>query len=527
MARPSQPEAVTLELFRHRFEQVCEEMGATLQRAAFSPNIKERRDFSCALLDASGETVALAAHIPVHLGSMPLAVRAAMGSVSMDPGDGVLLNDPFLGGTHLPDLTLVSPVYIHDERSPRFYVANRAHHADIGGKVPGSMPVCTSIEDEGYRITPVLAFVAGRPEPQVIDPLLEAVRTPEERMGDLEAQQAANRIGAARAVELCERFGADEIARWVRSLRRYSSRLVRSALREIPDGNYRFEDALDDDGVSDRPVRICCSIEVRGERIRVDFGGSSRSVPGPVNAPFGVTRSAVFYVMRCLTPRGTPANEGCLDPVEILAPEGSVVDARYPSAVGAGNVETSQRIVDVLLGALAQAVPDRFPAASQGTMNNIAIGGLDPKDRLPFAYYETVGGGTGAGPGFGGASAVHSHMTNTRNTPIEALEHAYPLLARRYSVRSGSGGAGRYDGGDGIVRELEVLTDATVTLISDRRVLKPYGLAGGSPGSPGRQSLVRADGTTVELPAKGTFEVRKGDRLVVETPGGGGWGEPR
>jgi len=521
MTTPFDP--IRLEVYKNLFSSVAEEMGVVLCRTGYSPNIKERRDFSCALFDRNGEMVAQAAHIAVHLGSIPLSVKRAVDRVPMEPGDVVIVNDPFHGGTHLPDLTMVSPVYPAGSRSPLFYVANRAHHADIGGISPGSLPLATEIFQEGLRIPPVKLVAGERMQKDVLSMILANVRTPREREGDLSAQIAANRIGERRILEVLGKHGIDEVFRYMEELKNYAERMTRAAVDGIPDGEYRFEDRLDGDGVVPGPVRISVTLSVRGDTAIVDFSDSAPQVRGSVNAVHAITLSAVFYVFRRIVGGDIPANAGIMRPLKVVTKTGTVVDARFPSAVAAGNVETSQRITDVLLGALGRAIPGRIPAASSGTMNNLAVGGVDPRTGSPYAYYETIGGGSGATPVHDGASAVHTHMTNTMNTPIEALEHAFPLKVTRYAIRSGSGGRGKFSGGDGIRRDIEFLAPATVTMISERREIPPYGLAGGKPGACGENALVRGEKEN-RLPGKFTIDVETGDRLLVLTPGGGGYG---
>lgn len=516
---------IRTEMMKHRLVSVAEEMGARLQRAAFSPNIKERCDFSCAVFDASGNLVAQAAHIPVHLGAMPLSVQACLESLTLAPGDVAMVNDPYRGGTHLPDLTVVSPVFVEDTSPPTLLglVANRAHHADIGGMSAGSMPLSQEIFQEGLIIPPVKLMVGDKKNDDIWRMLLANVRTPEERMGDLQAQLAANQIGGERMRAMAERFGAQPLLAEMDALLRYSERMTRQLISTLPNGCYRFEDALDNDGFTEKPADIRVAIMIEDEQVTVDFSGTDAQRPGSINAVYPVTLSAVAYVFRCVLGLDIPANSGCLRPIHIIAPVGTLVNARPPAAVAAGNVETSQRIVDVLLGALAQACPDRIPASSQGTMNNLTIGGWDQRHNRPFAYYETIGGGMGAGPEFDGASGRHSHMTNTLNTPVEAVEYAYPFRIARYALREKSGGSGQHQGGDGIVRTYEFLQPAAVTLLSDRRITKPYGLEGGAPGKSGRNQ-VNQTGIEKEVSGKCSFSVEAGDELTIETPGGGGYG---
>jgi len=515
---------VALQIAHHRLAGIAEEMGVVLGRTGLSPNIKERRDYSCALFDARGGLAAQAAHIPVHLGSTTLAVRAVLDAVPMGPGDVAIVNDPFAGGTHLPDVTLVAPVFLARARRPFAYVANRAHHADIGGMSPGSMPLATEIFQEGFRLPPVRLVAGGEVVRDVLALFLANTRVAPEREGDLMAQWAALRIGAERLRELAAAHGPGRVARDMATLQRYSEALMRAALRELPAGTYRARDVLDDDGFGTERLTIAATVTIGRARARVDFAGTSPQTHGPVNANFAVTRSAVLYVFTALAGEDIPANDGLARPLDVVAPEGCLVNARFPAAVAGGNVETSQRIVDVLLRALAGAAPDRIPAASSGSMNNVAIGG--DRGAAPFAYYETVAGGAGGGPHGAGLSGVHTHMTNTMNTPIEALEAYYPLRVRRYGLRRGSGGRGRHAGGDGIVREIEFLTPARLTLLAERRKVPPYGLAGGEPGATGSDWLVQR-GRTHRIAAKVNVSVEPGDRLRIETPGGGGFGRPR
>jgi N-methylhydantoinase B len=530
-------DAIRLEIFKHLFAALAEEMGVVLRRASHSPNIKERRDYSCAVFDPKGDMIAQAAHIPVHLGSMPLSVQAAIQAFDgenrrtrLNPGDAILLNDPYQGGTHLPDITLVTPVFFEERLpgpdTPRLvgFVANRAHHADVGGISPGSMPVASEIYQEGLIIPPVKIIDSGELNQGVFDMILANVRTPLEREGDLRAQLAANRRGAQRLNELVRANGFETIAAAMEQLLAYTERLTRSLLSEIPDGNYSFTDVLDDNGVDHEPLPIKARISIIGETAEIDFSGTALQQPTSVNAVFPITLSAVYYVLRCLLGLDVPNNSGCMRPVIVFAPAGCLVNATHPAPVAGGNVETSQRIVDVLLGALHHACPERIPAASQGTMNNLIIGGPLPGGQY-FTYYETIGGGMGARPSLPGLDGVHTHMTNTLNTPAEALEYAYPLRVKRYELRKGSGGDGKFRGGAGIRRDIEVLVDAQATLLTERRVCPPYGLAGGEPGEVGSNILVRGDSET-NLPGKGTIRISAGEVISIRTPGGGGYGEP-
>ncbi len=533
---------VELEVFKHLFHAIAEEMGAALRRTAFSPNIKERRDYSCAVFDGDGAVLAMGDHMPVHLGSMPMSVQAAITQLDLAAGDVAMLNDPFRGGTHLPDITLVAPVFVGNARDgkrkkakPDFYVAARAHHADVGGTYPGSMGPCRDIYQEGLRIPPVKLVRAGAVDADVLALLLNNVRTPEEREGDLRAQLAACHTGATRLQELVKRYTLRRVQAAAADLLVYSEEMMRAFLSGIPRGSYAAEDFLDDDGTGSGPIRVAVRItfpahhrggDRRAPAVIVDFTGSSPQVEGSINAVEAITQSACFYVFRSLQREDVPATAGLLRPIRLLAPSGTVVNAVAPAAVAGGNVETSQRIVDVLLRALAQVIPERIPAASSGTMNNLTIGGMDNRSGtpVPFAYYETIAGGSGAGATHDGVAGVHTHMTNSLNTPAEALEYAYPFRITRYALRQASGGVGEHRGGDGIVREIEVLADATVTVLSDRRKLRPYGLAGGGEGEAGRTTLLRSDGSMEPLAGKASGRLRSGERVRIETPGGGGWG---
>lgn len=546
---------IRLEILKHLFSAIAEEMGVVLRKTSYSPNIKERRDFSCALFDASGDMVAQAAHIPVHLGSMPLSVAAAVnrfppGSQNeLRPGDIIILNDPYLGGTHLPDITMVAPVYAPfplagNEEHLRLvgFTACRAHHADVGGITPGSMPLARELYQEGLVIPPVKLFESNQICQGIFDMILANVRTPQERAGDLWAQIAALRRGEARLVGMAARYGIEQIAGSMQALIDYTERMTRRLLQDLPDGQYTFEDELDDAGFipvdaslpeveSDShsagpeqakvglPIKV--TITILDDHALIDFTGTAVQQKSSINAVYAITLSAVYYVFRCLLGIDVPNNSGCLRPIEVIAPESSLVNARHPAPVAGGNVETSQRIVDVLFGALAGAVPLRIPAASQGTMNNVTIGGEN--HGKPFTYYETIGGGMGARKGADGASAIHSHMTNTLNTPVEALEYAYPLRVQCYEVWRGSGGNGCWRGGDGIRRDIQVLADAQVTILSERRRTRPYGLEGGEPGQSGVNICIR-EGKQIFLPGKGSFEFHAGDILSIRTPGGGGFG---
>jgi N-methylhydantoinase B len=518
---------IELAIFRSAVHSVAEEMGAALRRTALSPNIKERRDYSCAVFDSEAQVIAMGDHMPVHLGSMPMSVEAAVAATKFAPGDIVVLNDPYAGGTHLPDITMVLPVFLPGREKPEFYVSARAHHADVGGAFPGSMGPAREIYQEGVRIPPVRIVRGGAVDRDVLNLILVNVRTPAEREGDLTAQMGACRVGERRILELVEKYGAARLRVLIDELLNYSERLVRAELRRMPAGEFFAEDWLDDDGVSEQPIRIAVKMRIDPEvaTMHVDFTGSSAQVAGSVNAVRAITLSACFYVLRCLLGHDAPATAGILRPLTLVAEVGSIVDARPPAPVAGGNVETSQRIVDVLMRALAAAVPDRVPAASAGTMSNLTIGGIDPRTGQAFTYYETMAGGMGARPGIDGISGVQTHMTNSLNTPIEALEYAYPFRVRQYAYRRGSGGEGKFQGGDGLIREIELLSPAQVTLLAERRRFRPWGLGGGEAGAAGRATVKRVrTGEETELPGKCSVYLETGDVLRIETPGGGGWG---
>jgi N-methylhydantoinase B/oxoprolinase/acetone carboxylase alpha subunit len=513
-----------LEIFRNLFVSIAEEMGIVLRRTSFSANIKERRDYSCAVYDAVAETIAMGDHMPVHLGAMPASVAEALRSQHVCPGDVVILNDPFRGGTHLPDITTVSAVFLDGGAAgeqPAYYLATRAHHADVGGMTPGSMPLATEIFQEGLRIPPVKLLRGGEFQQDILQLVLANVRTPEERRGDLGAQIAAHHVGERRLREAARKHGRERIAARMAALKDYAETMMRNRLREIPGGSHEFEDFLDGDGFDSGPVRIHCRLTIDGDRAIVDYSNSAPQTRGGINANRAVTTAATMYCFRCLIEEDVPYNAGLMRPIEVITRSGTVADARPPASVAAGNVETSQRITDVLLGALHKALRGRIPAASCGTMNNLTLGGIDPRNGEPFAYYETIAGGMGARPSADGFDAVHTHMTNSLNTPVEALEHLYPLRVRRYAVRRNSGGRGLHRGGDGIVREFEFLTATDIALLSDRRARGPYGLEGGEPGKPGLNQL---NGQAV--PSKGSLRAGPGAVLTIETPGGGGYGPP-
>jgi N-methylhydantoinase B len=519
----SDVDPIQLELMRNLFEAAAEEMGITLQRVAFSANIKERRDFSCAVFDATGELLAQAAHIPVHLGSMPASVAAVLEKLgTLEEGDVAIVNDPFAGGTHLPDITIVSPAFFEGRMVG--YVANRAHHADVGGISPGSMTLSRHIDEEGVRIEPSLLQRGGTTDDALLQRLLSVVRTPDERLGDLDAQLAANRVGAEALLRMVRTNGVDEVARYGKALLDYSQTFMARAIAAISNGSARSEDVLDDDGAGFGPVGIRALVTIEGDRAVVDLRDCDAQVGGCVNCPSAVARSAVYYCFACLLDERVPLNGGCFRNIEVLTKPLTVVHALYPAAVVAGNTETSQRVVDVVFRALSQLLPDRIPAASCGTMSSVALGGTLGELELGWTYYETIGGGSGGSPEADGASAVQCHMTNTLSTPAEALEMQYPLRVRRFERAPHTGGRGARGGGDGIVREIEALADCEGTILSDRRLSRPYGLRGGAAASAGTNAIVASAGHESKLAGKCNVSLKAGDVLRIVTPGGGGWG---
>lgn len=522
-------DSVTLEVTRNAAAAVCEEMNANLIRTGYSPNIKERRDCSCALFDADAEMIAQAENMPVHLGSMPFSVEAAVDRFSREslhPGDAILLNDPFYGGAHLPDLTLVTPVYHEGELIA--FTANRAHHADVGGSHAGSVSAdSTEIYQEGLRIPPVKLFEQGDPNDAVFDMILSNVRTPDERRGDLRAQEAANETGRRRFNELADRYGTSKLGVALEEIKNYSERRMRAEIDALPDGEYVFEDVLDDDGAGNSDLPITVSLTIDGNEILVDFTGTADQTAGPVNAVFAVTASATYYAVRCVTDPEIPPNHGCYRPITITAPEGTIVNPDPPAAVVGGNLETSQRVTDVVLGAFAEVIPESVVAGSQGTMNNVTFGGEDPRSGDPYAFYETQGGGFGGRAGKDGLDGVHVHMSNTMNTPAEVLETAYPLQVARYEFREDSGGAGEFRGGLGIRRDITVRDHtATFSLLADRHTHHPYGLLGGTAGSSGSAVSISPNGDTKRLPQKSTHKLDSGTTVSIRTPGAGGYGDP-
>lgn len=507
---------IELKLFSSRVSAICDEMGTVLRRTAFSPNIKDRLDFSCALFSSQGKLFAQAAHIPVHLGSMAFAMESIIEERQWAPGDMLVLNDPYLGGTHLPDVTLVAPVFIEEGECLVGFVANRAHHANIGCDTPGSMPMSSSLEEEGLIIPPTLLFKSGQLQQEALALLqIESISL----TGDFAAQAGANALGVQRLQSLLRRMGLSAYEQGMQQLNDYADRITAATIAGLQIGRYDFTDYLDDDGCGQLNIRLALTLHIKTDSLELDFSKSTEQVAGNLNCPESVVAAAAFYCIRCLLPEDPPACEGLFRRIHLLTRPGSIVNAERPAAVAAGNVETSSRLVDLVFGALAQALPDRIPAASQGTMNNVAMGRIDKTTGKRWDYYETLAGGIGGGPSTNGRDAVHSHMTNTLNTPVESLEMHYPLRVHRYAIRAGSGGRGRHGGGAGILREYEFLDAAELSLLSERRFLSPWGLNGGGQGMKGRNSL---NGET--LPGKCSITVKKGDRLLVETPGGGAWG---
>ncbi len=518
---------ISFEILKNSLISIAEEMGGVLRKSSFSPNIKERRDYSCALFNASGQLVAQAEHIPVHLGAMPYSVQSVLKEFREDlaEGDNIIINDPYRGGTHLPDITMVSPIFFKEKLAG--FTANRAHHSDVGGVAPGSMSALSwDINQEGIRIPPVKLWAEGKPNRQILDLVLSNVRTPDERLGDLRAQRAANLVGAKRLVELLKKSRASTIETGMDQLIDYSEELMLKKIHELPRKSSSAVDYLDDDGFGTTDIPVKVKVTIGPQSIVFDFSGSAKQVQGPLNAVYSVTLSAVYYVVRCVTDPSIPANAGCFKPIQVEAPSGTIVNAEPPAPVAGGNVETSTRIVEVTLKAFSSIIPERVCAACQGTMNNVTIGGVDPRTGKYFTYYETIAGGFGARQSRDGVDGIHSHMTNTLNTPVEALESAYPLRIKKYELVRGSGGRGRFRGGLGIRRDIEVLAErSTISLMGERQRHRPWGLSGGMPGSPGAYGIVQRNKIT-GLGSKTTLTANLGDVLTISTPGGGGYGAP-
>jgi N-methylhydantoinase B len=517
---------ISFEILKNSLISIAEEMGVVLRKSSFSPNIKERRDYSCALFNAPGQLVAQAEHIPVHLGAMPYSVQAVLKEFEGDLSDGdhVILNDPYRGGTHLPDITMVSPIFFKEELVG--FAANRAHHSDVGGVAPGSMSALSrDVNQEGIRIPPVKVWKRGEPNRQVLDFVLSNVRTPEERHGDLRAQRAANLVAARRFEDLVRKSNVSSIEKGMDQLIDYSEKLMLKKIHDLPRKSSSAVDYLDDDGLGTIDIPIKVKVAVNSRSIMFDFTGSSSQVPGPLNAVFSVALSAVYYVVRCVTDPTIPANAGCFKPVKVIAPSGTIVNAEPPAPVAGGNVETSTRIVDVSLRAFSKIIPERVCAACQGTMNNVTIGGNDPLRGKYYTYYETIAGGFGARHNKDGIDGIHSHMTNTLNTPVEALEAAYPLRVRRYELIMGSGGEGRFRGGTGIRRDTEIVAgNATISLMGERQRHRPWGLNGALDGMPGIYKIKKLNEKKMLLHSKTTLTAAEGDVLSISTPGGGGFG---
>ncbi|MGH7885644.1 MAG: hydantoinase B/oxoprolinase family protein [Thermodesulfobacteriota bacterium] len=512
-----------LEIFKNQLSTIAEEMGTVLIRAAFSPNIKERRDLSCAIFNSEGEMIAQAAHIPVHLGSMSFSIKTVLEEEKIENGDIFILNDPFKGGTHLPDITCIAPLFIKGKME--FLVASRAHHGDVGGKTPGSMPLSTTIYEEGIIIPPTRIYKKGILNEALFNKIINQTRNPKEREGDFRAQISSLEIGRKRLLEIIEKYSASKIKAASMSLMNYSESITRAVIQDIPDGLYEFEDYLDDDGAGAENIPISVKIEIKGNSASLDFKGSSKKVNGCLNTPLSVTTAAVVYCFQCLAPSELPLNSGSLRAIKIIVDDDSILNAKYPSAVAGGNVETSQRVVDVVFGALSKAVPEKIQAASAGTMSNITFGGINPETRAEFTYYETIAGGMGGRLGFNGVNAVQTHMTNTLNTPIESIEKELPVMIESYSIKKNSGGHAKFNGGNGVVREYKFLNDSEVTLITERRKRTPWGINGGKNGKSGKNILISKNKNPKQLPAKCSIRVKNGDIVRIETPGGGGYGK--
>ncbi|MBI3978231.1 MAG: hydantoinase B/oxoprolinase family protein [Chloroflexi bacterium] len=522
---------VTLEVMRNALQSTAEEMGATLTRTALSPNIKDRRDCSSAIYSPRGELVAQAEHIPLHLGLMPTVVKTVLERFPahrLEPGDALVINDPYVSGSHLPDVSIIVPVFVEDRLVA--IAANLAHHVDMGGVAPGSMPVNASeIFQEGIRIPPVKIRKRGRLDEEICTILTANVRTPVEMLGDLQAQIAGCNVGERRIKELAARYGVDGLLDAMGEILSYSERRMRAALAELPNAAVTFEDYLEGDGyTTDEPIPIRVRLEKNGSDLLVDFTGTSPQIGGSMNCTRAVTLACVYYAVKAVADPSAPANEGTFRPITTVTPRGSLVNPIFPAATSNANINTSQRIADVVLGALGQVVPERVPAASSGTMNLFTLGGVDPRSGEYYSYVETYGGGQGALWNQDGMDGVHTNMTNTRNTPTEVIEIAYPLLVERYALLPDTGGPGQHRGGTGLTREITVLGHtARITLGTERKRLRPWGLAGGGDGGPSRCFVVSADGTVEDLPSKVTRTVAAGSTVGLRSAGGGGYGDPR
>lgn len=523
--KENQVDVITREVIRGGLEFIAEEMGIILRNAAYSTNIKERMDHSCSLFDYKGRMLAQAEHIPVHLGAMPLTVKSIMRTFEgeINPGDSFILNDPYLGGTHLPDITIVTPIFHQKELVG--YSVNRAHHNDVGGMVPGSMPGnATEIFQEGLRIPPVKIVRKGVVSKDILDIIMLNSRTPKLRKGDLMAQLSANWTGEKRLIELIQRKGLKTYKLAVDEILNYSERRFLAIIKNFPDKEAEGIDFMDGDGISDEQIKLVVKVKKIKNHMTFDFTGTSKQVRGAVNCPFAVTLSGAYFVLRSITDPTIPANEGLYRHLTVTVPEGSILNAKPPAAVVGGNVETSQRVVDTLLKAFSKILPDRIPAASQGTMNNIIIGGMDENNH-PFTFYETIGGGSGGTPSKDGVDGIHTNMTNTMNTPIEEIEARYPLKVLEYSLRNNSSGKGQYRGGIGIIRAFQTEVPVVVSLLGERQKTAPWGLHGGKSGKQGEYYKITTGNEKIVLPGKGTITLDAGEIIVIETPGAGGWGE--
>ena len=505
--------AIELSIFTSRINAICEQMGAVLRQTAFSPNIRDRLDYSCAIFDVEGRLCAQAAHIPVHLGSMAYAMKDVVNSRTWNEGDTIILNNPYMGGTHLPDVTFISPVFYQGALTA--FVANRAHHADIGSDAPGSMPISKTLEEEGIIISPTLICEQNNIIQTILEDIISKLRDPTIAIADFKAQISVNQIGIDTLQNLIRSCIEIDFNQYLNELNDYARRIASSTLKKLPDGKYHFHDVMDDDGVGKKNIDLHCSVIINSGSVTIDFSETSEQVEGNINCPISVTAAAVYYCFRCLMPNYVPDCAGTFDLISLTVPENNLLNASYPAAVAAGNVETSTRVVDMVLGALAQAIPDQIPAASHGSMNNIAMGSDS------WSYYETLGGGMGANSKTNGLNAVQTHMTNTLNTPVEVVETHFPLRIKEYSLRKASGGNGIHNGGNGLVRHYHFLQPTEVSLITERRINQPWGLNDGENGASGLNLF-----NDETISAKTSISAKPNDTLIIKTPGGGGWGAP-
>ncbi|MBN2693323.1 hydantoinase B/oxoprolinase family protein [bacterium] len=518
---------VELEIFRQSFLSIVEEMSATLRRTAFSQKIREGGAYSCGLFDKNGRMISCLSPIPFHLAVGTFTLKTIQQQIPhMNAGDVYIINDPFKGGTHLANIILISPVFIRDSKKPSFYVMNSAHHSEVGGVTSGGVLLSKSIIEEGVFIEPIKLIDNGKLNQEFLNAFYSKVSNPKERECDLKAQIASNKAGIENLLQLLNRYKYEELYRGAESLMNYSENWMKKTVESIPDGEYSFVDYLDGDGLGNKKIKLRVQIDIKGDKAIFNFSKSHEVVRGPLNAVYSITYAAVFYVLRSLIEKDIPLNDGCMRPIEIQTKKHTILNASYPSSIAGGVTETAQRVVDVILGALSKAIPDKIPAASQGTMNNITIMGFDSQKNKAFTFYETIPGGVGAAIGYNPPPALQTHMMAVLNESIESIEHRYPIRILRFMTRKGSGGGGVSNGSCGVIKEYQVMSDCIVTIVSERRLKSPYGLDGGKTGKRGVNYYIKYNtNKEIFIDGKVTLELLKGDRVIIETPGGGGWGK--